>query len=243
MTGTEIFKRTRAYETTAPTIRLHAPEWKLLLAYDGQRSLAEIALSVEIPFIEALPLTEKFLERHWIEEQPITLDQYLKRTGAAETSAAGSAVTPAVVLHKPKPESPTPSTPTPATPPPVPVVQPPPVLIPPIKEETVPLPPPLRQTATLPRTEPRPRPRGPLKINAMVDYIVSQAGNSSLGRLMVYRIFLRVPPQFLQAEDIVSVHLVNDPSVARSEALKTAIAMAAQEIIKKPLPDSIYSAA
>jgi hypothetical protein len=57
MTGTEIYKRTSGYDREAESIRLHAPEWKLLLAYDGQRSLAEVALSVEVAFVEALPLT------------------------------------------------------------------------------------------------------------------------------------------------------------------------------------------
>jgi hypothetical protein len=70
MTGTEIYKRTPAYEQQAREIRLHAPHWKLLLAYDGQRTLAEVALSAEVSFAEALPLTQKFLDHGWIEEQP-----------------------------------------------------------------------------------------------------------------------------------------------------------------------------
>src|SRR5471032_3222974 len=102
MTGTEIYKRTPAYEREARDIRLHAPQWKLLLAYDGQRSLAEVALSAEISFAEALPLTRKFLDQGWIEEQPITLEQYLKRTGARDVSAAGAAIPHATVLHEPR---------------------------------------------------------------------------------------------------------------------------------------------
>jgi hypothetical protein len=105
MTGTEIYKRTDDYEREARTIRLHAPQWKLLLAFDGQRSLAEVALSVDVAFAEALPCTEQFLGRGWIAEQPITLDQYLKRTGAPSISAIGAAVPPPVVLHQPRPET------------------------------------------------------------------------------------------------------------------------------------------
>jgi hypothetical protein len=48
MTGTEIYKRTPP-TNEAREIRLHAPQWKLLLAFDGQRSLAEVALSAESP--------------------------------------------------------------------------------------------------------------------------------------------------------------------------------------------------
>src|SRR5476649_2172194 len=122
MTGTEIYKRTPAYEREASTIRLHAPEWKLLLAYDGQRSLAEVALSAEVSFAEAIPLTQKFLDQGWIEEQPITLDQYLKRTGARDISAAGATVPPTVVLHEPgKQVSAPPPSPPPSAPPPLPV--------------------------------------------------------------------------------------------------------------------------
>lgn len=116
MTGTEIYKRTHAYEREVREIRLHAPQWKLLLAYDGQRSLAEVALSAATPFAEALPLTQKFLDQGWIEEQPITLDQYLKRTGARDISAAGAAVPPATVLHEPEKEAAPAPPPLPASP-------------------------------------------------------------------------------------------------------------------------------
>src|SRR5471032_1155887 len=122
MTGTEIYKRTPAYEREARDIRLHAPHWKLLLAFDGQRSLSEVALSAEVAFAEALPLTQKFLDQGWIEEQPITLDQYLKRTGTRDASATGAAVPPATVLHEPRTEAASPPPSAPAhTPPPLPV--------------------------------------------------------------------------------------------------------------------------
>src|SRR5471032_252416 len=116
MTGTEIYKRTPAYEREARDIRLHAPQWKLLLAFDGQRGLTEVALSTEVSFAEALPLTQEFLDRGWIEEQPITLDQYLKRTGARDVSAAGAAVPPATVLHEPRTETAPAPPPLPASP-------------------------------------------------------------------------------------------------------------------------------
>jgi hypothetical protein len=231
MTGTEIYKRTAGYERESSTIRLHAPQWKLLLAFDGQRSLAEVALSVEVAFAEALPLTEQFLGRGWLAEQPITLDQYLKRTGAPGVSAIGAAVPPPVVLHQPKPEV--------AAPPPVPASA--------VMEETAPA---FQRTA--PETSaavPPPPPRapvspvGPLKLKSVVDFIVEQANNSSLGQLAVYRVFLRVPPALLQAEDIVSVHLVDDPTLVKTPALKQAIADAVGEVLKRPLPDSVFAAA
>ena len=45
LTGSEIFKRTATYERDASSIRLHAPQWKLLLTFDGQRALSEVALN------------------------------------------------------------------------------------------------------------------------------------------------------------------------------------------------------
>ena len=227
MTGTEIYKRTPTYEREATSIRLHAPQWKLLLAFDGQRSLAEVALSADITFVEALPLTEKFLTHGWIEEQPITLDQYLKRTGAPNVSAIGASVPPAVILHEPKKESlPAASTPPPSLPVPPPgipkIVTPPPV---PASVSTAPL------------------PHGPMRLSAVVDYITSLVGNISLGQLLVYRVFLRIPSELLQAEDIVSVHLVNDNSLIRSEALQQAIARAVNEVAKRPLPDGVFAPA
>ena len=70
MTGTEIYKRTATYEAQAREIKIHAPHWKLLLAYDGVKSLSEVALTAEISFADALPLTQKFLDEDWIAEQP-----------------------------------------------------------------------------------------------------------------------------------------------------------------------------
>jgi hypothetical protein len=231
MTGTEIYKRTAGYEREASTIRLHAPQWKLLLAFDGQRSLAEVALSVEVAFAEALPFTEQFLGRGWLAEQPITLDQYLKRTGTPGVSAIGAAVPPPVVLHEPKPEV--------AAPAAVPASA--------VMEESAPAF--QRAAPETPAAVPPPPPRtpvppvGPLNLKAVVDFIVEQGSSSSLGQLTVYRVFLRVPPALLQAEDIVSVHLVDDPTLVKTPALKQAIADAVGEVLRRPLPDSVFAAA
>jgi hypothetical protein len=232
MTGTEIYKRTPAYEQQAREIRLHAPHWKLLLAYDGQRTLAEVALSAEVSFAEALPLTQKFLDHGWIEEQPITLEQYLKRTGARDLSASGAAVPPPTVLHEPaKPTSAPASTPAPAAgtppPPPLPTSMPTPRIVAPVAAAV----PPLKAT-----------PRA-MRLNAVVDFITSLVGNIGIGQLLVYRVFLRVPPELLIAEDIASVSLVNDTSLVRTEKLQKAIADAVNAVAKRPLPDSVFAPA
>ncbi|HEY0256953.1 MAG TPA: hypothetical protein VGC39_05885 [Candidatus Methylacidiphilales bacterium] len=221
MTGTEIYKRTAAYERDAKAIRLHAPQWKLLLAYDGQRSLAEVALSAEVSFADALPLTERFLSQGWIEEQPITLDQYLKRTGAPSLSAIGSSVPPAITLHAPKPES--------GTPPPIPL----PFVV--EKTDTVPLP-----SFSLPSQKSS---RDPLRLQALVNYLTSLADNVGLGQIIVYRVFLRVPPELLQAEDIATVHLLGDTSLIKSEKLQQAIANAVSEVTHRALPSSLFASA
>lgn len=214
MTGTEVFKRTATYEREAPSIRLHAPQWKLLLAFDGQRSLAEVALSASTPFSEALAQTEVFLRNDWIAEQPITLDEYLKRASASG-SFSGGVIPPSVVLHEPKPESPKPEAKMENGAPPV----------------------------TAASREPVVSTRGPMRLSAIVDYIVSLAETIPLGQLLAYRVFLRVPPEILQSEEIVSIHLVDDTSIVRTTALQKAIAAAVQEIAKRPLPDSVYATA
>jgi hypothetical protein len=222
MTGTEIYKRTHAYEREVREIRLHAPQWKLLLAYDGQRSLAEVALSAATPFAEALPLTQKFLDQGWIEEQPITLDQYLKRTGARDISAAGAAVPPATVLHEPEKEA------APA-PPPLPAS---PAIGKPVESSTA-----LQKT-------PETKPSGhAMRLSAVVDFITSLVGNVGVGQLLVYRVFLRVPPELLLAEDVASVHLSNDTSLIQGEKLQKAIADAVHAVAKRDLPDSVFAPA
>jgi hypothetical protein len=228
MTGTEIYKRTPGYERESRDIKLHAPHWKLLLAYDGLRSLSEVAISAETSFADAIPLTQKFLDKAWIEEMPITLDQYLKRTGMVDISSVGATVAPAVVLHEPGKEPP--SRKTEAIPPPLPAPTPIKPAQPSLSGGAIP-------TATAPKTN------RAMSLKAVVDFIVSLVGNVSLGQLLVYRVFLRVPPELLLAEDVASVHLVNDTSVIKSEKLQKAIADAVNAVAKRALPDSVFAPA
>ncbi|MCE0523703.1 MAG: hypothetical protein LV480_12425 [Methylacidiphilales bacterium] len=220
MTGAEIYKRTPAYERQAREIRLLAPQWKLLLAFDGLRSLSEVALSAETPFAEALPQTRKFLDQGWIEEQPISLDQYLKRAGTPDIPSTGAAVPPATVLHKPQPEGAAAPPPLPASPAPAKTSESAPEKAPAVKAA-------LRA----------------MRLSAVVDFVTSLVGNISVGQLLVYRVFLRVPPELLLAEDISSVHLVGDTSLIQGEKLQKAIADAVQAVSKRSLPDSVFAPA
>jgi hypothetical protein len=237
MTGTEIYKRTPIYERQAREIKLHAPHWKLLLAYDGVRTLAEVALSAETTFAEALPLTRKFLDEQWIEEQPITLDQFLKRQGMKDIASTGSMVPPAAVLHKPEPIV---AAPVAA---PTPVATPSPALA-----AAAAPPPPLPATpavATPPAIAHPPgmKPARAMRLSAVVDFITSLVGNIGVGQLLVYRVFLRVPPELLLAEDIASVHLAGDTSVIESEKLQKAISDAVNAVAQRTLPDSVFAPA
>jgi hypothetical protein len=227
MSGTEIYKRTATYEREAATIRLHAPQWKLLLSFDGQRSVADIAVSAGLSFSEALALAETFLKRDWIAEQPITLEEYLKRASASGTFTGG-VIPSSVVLTEPgsdgkpesKPEASTASAMTGAGSASTPATAPLPTARPPARSS-----------------------RGPMRLSSVVDFIVSMAETLPLGQLLAYRVFLRVPPEILQSEDIVSIHLVDDTSIVRTEPLQRAIIAAVQEIMRRPLPDSVYAPA
>jgi len=239
MTGTEIYKRTHAYDQQSREIRLHAPHWKLLLAYDGQRSLSEVALSAEIAFAEALPLTQKFLDSGWIEEMPITLDQYLKRVGARDVSGTGAAVPPPTVLHEPGKGSSAPATSASAaliaaasevhTPPPLPAMSGAPKIVEP--------------PFVLGKAPAMKVPGRSMRLSAVVDFITSLVGNIAVGQVLVYRVFLRVPPELLLAEDIASVYLVNDSSMVTGEKLQQAIADAVRSVAKRSLPDSVFATA
>jgi hypothetical protein len=235
LTGSEIYKRTAAYEREMTNIRLHAPQWKLLLAFDGQRSLSEIALNSAMPFPDAQGFAEHFLKQGWIEEQPITLEEYLRRANASGTYSGG--VIPAsVVINEPAGEAKAdkPAAPA-ASPAPSPVTAAPAAPAAPTPT-TIEIPPAVKDT-------PRPAPRGVMRLAAVVDYIVSVAETISLGQLLAYRVFLRVPPEILQSEDIVSIHLIEDTSLVRSEELQKAISSAVQEVLKRPLPDSVFAPA
>jgi len=82
MTGLDIYQRTAAYEREAGSLRLQASDWKLLLAFEGRQTLDEIASGGKMPLEEAFSRAQRFLSQGWIEDSPITLNQYLKRTGA-----------------------------------------------------------------------------------------------------------------------------------------------------------------
>ena len=82
-----------------------------------------------------------------------------------------------------------------------------------------------------------------MRLSAVVDFIMSHADNALLGQLAVYRVFLRVPHELLQAEEIVSVNLANDSSMIRGGALQQALAEAVYETIRHPLPDNVFAAA
>ena len=237
MTGSEIFKRTATYERDASSIRLHAPQWKLLLTFDGQRALSEVALGAGMPFSEAMTQAENFLKQDWISEQPISLDEYLKRASGS-SGFSGSPTPPP--MPEPKPESkPEPKAESAKSEVKAEAksengtVQSATVALPPVKEESAPeVKEPVITIA-----------RRPMRLSAIVDYIVSLAESIPLGQLLAYRIFLRVPPEILQSEDIVSIHLVDDTSLVRTDALQKAIATAVQEIVRRPLPESVYALA
>ena len=211
MTGTEVFKRTATYEREAPTIRLHAPQWKLLLAFDGQRNLTEVAMNASTPLSDALAQAETFLKNDWISEQPITLAEYLKRAQAG--GHFSGAPTSSVPMNEPKSEMAKPEH----------------------RSEN--------GTAATPPREVPPIARGPMRLSAIVDYIVSLAETVPLGQLLAYRVFLRVPPEILQSEEIVSIHLVDDTSLVRTGALQKAIADAVHEVTRRTLPESVHATA
>ncbi len=39
-----------------------------------------------------------------------------------------------------------------------------------------------------------------MKLSAVVDFVTSLVGNIAIGQILVYRVFLRVPPELLMAE-------------------------------------------
>jgi hypothetical protein len=245
MTGSEIFKRTATYEREIPSIRLHAPQWKLLLTFDGQRALSEVALNVGMPFSEALTEAEHFLKQNWIAEQPISLDEYLKRAGGGSSGTPTPAPVP---VHESKPDAKVEMKPEPkpeAKPENGTAMSTTTASLPTVKEEVVPVV--KEEPASKVMEEPVAASpvvaRRAMRLSAIVDYIISLAESIPLGQLLAYRIFLRVPPEILQSEDIVSIHLVDDTSLIRTETLQKAIAAAVQEIVRRPLPESVYAPA
>jgi hypothetical protein len=146
-------------------------------------------------------------------------------------------VPPATVLHEP---APAPASPAPSgavvAPAPSPAIA---HVPPPLPATTAVANPPVAATpAPVAKTGAR-----AMKLSAVVDFITSLVGNIGVGQLLVYRVFLRVPPELLLAEDIASVHLAGDTSLIQGEKLQKAIADAVEAVAKRALPESVFASA
>lgn len=275
MNGTEIFSRTLSYERDLSQIRLRPPAWKLLLAFDGNRTVSEVSLSIGMPIQEITPLTEEFTQKGWIEEQALTLDQYLKSNGTGTfapppqpvldlpPAPVPPPVPPAVPVLKeppitllPPPEIvAAPAPPEPVAPTPAPAPKPVKPVIPPRPASVVPPPKILSAAAPAPKTEspfvltpkapvtPPPRQKEKLRVQALIDFLVSLGETKILGQLLVYRILVRVPSELLDNANVATLQLANDPTLIADEALQQAIVRAVYDTVNRPLPDGIFVAA
>ena len=52
--------------------------------------------------------------------------------------------------------------------------------------------------------------RNKFRLKPVIDFIVQQAGGGTVGQLAVYRVFLKIPTQLLQAAKVESLNLVTD---------------------------------
>jgi hypothetical protein len=80
-----------------------------------------------------------------------------------------------------------------------------------------------------------------LRLGALIEFIVRQAASNTEGQLAAYRIFLRVPPDLLKRNGIVSLSLVEDSTVVTDPELQTALLSAAESILGTTIPESVFA--
>lgn len=68
----------------------------------------------------------------------------------------------------------------------------------------------------------------PWKLRPVLDLISAKAGGGFAGQLLVYKVFLQLPPDLLQAAGLSSLNAVDEDFVVTHPELRTAIIEAAQ---------------
>jgi hypothetical protein len=81
--------------------------------------------------------------------------------------------------------------------------------------------------STRPKTSPAPAtpaPAGGLRLRPVLDAIGAKAGGGVAGQLLVYRVFLQIPTELMQAAGLHSLNLVDDQFTLRHPELRAALA-------------------
>jgi hypothetical protein len=213
-----VFRQTASCAERIPELQLRNIEWSILFTLNSERTIHDLARLLTITVDRAAKAIEHLHELGLVEEAEISYDQYMRNSGQGVAAEEISTMSEFLAQGRATEAE----------------LQAPPTARPGQRPMTLP---------PLPGSEPRPAsPTAPtLRLGALIEFIVRQAASNTEGQLAAYRIFLRVPPDLLKRNGIVSLSLVEDSTVVTDPELQTALLSAAESILGTTIPESVFA--
>ncbi|MFQ3669936.1 MAG: hypothetical protein SNJ84_00600 [Verrucomicrobiia bacterium] len=212
-----VYRQSAVCAERIPTVRLRNIEWSILFTLNEERTVHDLARLLSITVDRALKAINHLIELELIEEAEISYDQYMRNSGQGAAAEELSSMAEFLAQGRATDEQ------IQAKPPPPRSFQLPPL--------------PGTQTRS-PSPDPEPAPRS-LRLGALIEFIVQQAPSQTEGQLAAYRIFLRVPPDLLKRNGIVSLSLLEDSTLVNDPELQTALLSATESILGTAVPESV----
>lgn len=223
-----IYQPKRDWNELSEEVKLRQWEWRVLVAFDGNRTLGQAIQHTGLKREEMAALLQKFHALDLIEEREVSFSDFLKSEALHqdESETAGIAGQP---LRVPPPVTATPN------PPQVPQVHPLPPAAP-IAQFSPFIPLPSRGALPAQAT------RGGRKLNlkAVMNFIVNHVGGDvNAGQLAVYRVFMRVDTKLLKRNGITSLRFQEDRIVSDAE-LEEAVLGSTRKALGVGCPDDVF---
>jgi hypothetical protein len=228
MRSSVIYQPKRNWNELSKEVKLRQWEWRVLVAFDGNRTLGQAMEHTGLRHEEMAVLLQKFHALDLLEEREVSFADFLKSEAMHQEGhgTGGIAGQPLQALP--------PATATPRQPH-IPQLYP----LPPTPQVTqpsrfIPLP--------SPGTLPAQPTRGGRKLNlkAVMNFIVNQVGGDvNAGQLAVYRVFMRVDTKLLKRNGITSLRFQEDRIVSDVE-LEEAILGSTRKALGVGCPDDVF---
>jgi len=228
MRSSVIYRPKRDWNELPEEVKLRQWEWRVLVAFDGNRTLGEAIEHTGLKREEMAALLQKFHTLDLLEEREVSFADFLK-SEAQQQDESGIGATAGLPLRVLPPMT------TASHPPQIPQMHPLPTVpqvIP--SSQFVPLP--------SPRALPTQATPGGRKLNlkAVMNFIVNHVGGDvNAGQLAVYRVFMRVDTRLLKRNGITSLRFQEDRIVSDAE-LEEAVLGSTRKALGVGCPDDVF---
>jgi DNA-binding MarR family transcriptional regulator len=232
ISSSAVYRLAAEPQTLAEDLRLAAVEWALLFACDGEHSVAEIGRELHLAPEARDRAVAKLVALGLLAERPLRLGEYVRARAAAEgveeelpitlaellRGAPARPVAPAAIAAAPGGSAP--SRISPARPAPFRPLN--------LPEEPKPMPEADRPT------------QRPMKLRALIEFLVGRAESPEQGQLDVYRTFLRVDADLLRGQGITTLRFEDDRVVSDAELVRS-ICESVRKTTGAECPESVFA--